>query len=130
MKLRGYLVVKLLCLNPVFELYSFYHFSELFESSQPAPTANFGTFIPRAFKSSNTSRHPCGNFFGFLPQRHSKRLAYLAVADAFQKQPRQNASSVRVFRTYGGISQERNVTGAPLLERTLRIFTVTAPIPV
>ena len=34
-KLRGYLVVKLLCLNPVFELYSFYHFPELLESSQP-----------------------------------------------------------------------------------------------
>ena len=36
-KLRGYLVVKLLRLNPVFELCSFYHFLELLESSQPAP---------------------------------------------------------------------------------------------
>ena len=33
---RGYPVVKLLRLNPVFELYSFYHFPELLESSQPA----------------------------------------------------------------------------------------------
>ena len=36
-KSRGYLVVKLLCLNPVFELYTFYHFPKLPESSQPAP---------------------------------------------------------------------------------------------
>ena len=36
-KSRGYLVVKLLCLNAVFELYTFYHFPELPESSQPAP---------------------------------------------------------------------------------------------
>ena len=36
-KSRGYLVVKLLCLNPVFELYTFYHFAKLPESSQPAP---------------------------------------------------------------------------------------------
>ncbi len=35
-KLHGYLVVKLLRLNTVFELYSFYHFPELLESSQPA----------------------------------------------------------------------------------------------
>ena len=32
-KLRGYLIVKLLRLNPVFEFYSFYHFPELLESS-------------------------------------------------------------------------------------------------
>ena len=38
-KLCGYLVVKLLCLNPVFEFYKFYHISELPESSQPAPGA-------------------------------------------------------------------------------------------
>ena len=37
MKLRGYLVVKLLCLNPVFELISFDLFPELLESSQPFP---------------------------------------------------------------------------------------------
>ena len=36
-KLHGYLIVKLLYLNPVFELYSFYHFPKLPESSQPAP---------------------------------------------------------------------------------------------
>ena len=36
-KLRGYLVVKLLCLNLVYELYSFYHFPKLPEFSQPAP---------------------------------------------------------------------------------------------
>ena len=36
-KSRGYLVVELLCLNPVFELYTFYHFPKLPESSQPAP---------------------------------------------------------------------------------------------
>ena len=36
-ELRDYLVVKLFCLNPVFELYSFYHFPEMLESSQPAP---------------------------------------------------------------------------------------------
>ena len=36
-KSHGYLVVKLLCLNPVFELYTFYHFPKLPESSQPAP---------------------------------------------------------------------------------------------
>ena len=36
-KLRGYLVVKLLCLNPVFELYSYYRFPELLEFSQHVP---------------------------------------------------------------------------------------------
>ena len=36
-KLRGYQVVKLLCLYPVFELYSYYRFPELLESSQHAP---------------------------------------------------------------------------------------------
>ena len=41
-----------------------------------------------------------------------------------------NDSSVQVFRTYGATTEERNVMGCPVFERTFGIFTVTGPNPV
>ena len=74
--------------------------------------------------------HLCGKSFGFAPQQHSKHFAHLAVAEAFQIQPRQKRLQ-RVHLSYiRRVSQERIVTGAPLVERTLGIFTVTEPMPV
>ena len=64
--------------------------------SAPSPTASFGTFIPRTFRSSNTSR-------------------ILPLMMPFRYNHGKNASSVRVLRTYGGINQERNVTSAPVV---------------
>ena len=36
-KLRRYRFIKLLRLNPIFDLHSFFHLPELIQSSQPAP---------------------------------------------------------------------------------------------